>query len=488
MFTEWGTVDLNYSALLPEIILSLTGIMIMLVIPFVPTARHVSLGYPALAGIAVAFLSLVATRATWDQRGEAFFYGMVFQDPFALFLKVLFLFATAALVLIAMNYLDQEDRAQGEFYALLLFATVGMCLMAASADLIMTFLGLEILSISTYVLAGLKERERKSNESAIKYFLLGAFSTAFMLYGIAFVYGATGSTQYLIIAKVIPTSESEPFLLLLALGLMLVGFGFKIALAPFHIWAPDVYEGAPLPVTALLAVGSKAAALVALVRILFQALPALSPEWQVLLWMSAVLTMSIGNIAALTQTNIKRMLAYSSIAHAGYLLLGLTAHNELGTQGILYYLVAYALMTMGAFAVVQIVGGRDEQYIQIEDYRGLGYRHPFLSVTLSVFLISLAGIPATAGFMGKFFLFAAALESELYGLVFLAILASAIGIYYYLKVIVLMYMGDFQEETGTLITIPLSLRIVIAIMVLGTIYLGILPGTLLHLASEAVNF
>ncbi|MEE2839872.1 MAG: NADH-quinone oxidoreductase subunit N [Acidobacteriota bacterium] len=245
---------------------------------------------------------------------------------------------------------------------------------------------------------------------------------------------------------------------------------------------------APLPVTAHLAVGSKAATLVALVRILFQALPELSPEWQVLLWLSAVLTMSIGNIAALTQTNIKRMLAYSSIAHAGYLLLGLTAHNELGTQGILFYLVAYALMTIGTFTVVQIVGRRNEQYIQIEDYRGLGYRYPFLGITLSVFLISLAGIPATAGFMGKFFLFAAALESELYGLVFLAILASAIGIYYYLRVIVLMYMGEFHEETGTLITIPLSLRIVIAILVLGTLYLGILPGTFLHLASEAVSF
>jgi NADH-quinone oxidoreductase subunit N len=234
-------------------------------------------------------------------------------------------------------------------------------------------------------------------------------------------------------------------------------------------------------------VGSKAAALVALVRILFQVLPDLSLEWQVLLWVSAVLTMAIGNIAALTQTNIKRMLAYSSIAHAGYLLLGLTAHSALGTQGILYYLVAYALMTLGAFTVVQIVGRRNEQYIQIADYSGLGYRYPFLSITLSVFLISLAGIPATAGFMGKFFLFAAALQGELYGLVILAIIASAIGIYYYLRVIVLMYMGEFQGE-GTPITIPLSLRIVIAIMVLGTLYLGILPGTFLHLAGEAVSF
>lgn len=476
-------MDLNYSALLPEIILSLTGIMIMLVIPFVSRDRQVSLGYPALAGIALAFLGLLLE---WNETGLAFFE-MVFQDPFSHFCKALFLFATAAIVLLAMHYLSQEDLAEGEFYALLLFATVGMFLMAASADLIMTFLGLEVLSISTYVLAGFKKRERKSNESAIKYFLLGAFSTAFLLYGIAFVYGATGSTKYLVIAEAIRNSESEPLILLLGLGLMVVGFGFKVALAPFHVWAPDVYEGAPLPVTAHLAVGSKAAALVALVRILFQVLPELSQEWRVLLGISAVLTMAIGNIAALTQTNIKRMLAYSSIAHSGYLLLGLTAHNELGTQGILYYLVAYALMTLGAFTVVQIVGRRNEQDILIEDYRGLGYRCPFLSITLSIFLISLAGIPATAGFMGKFFLFAAALQSEMYGLVFLAIIASAIGIYYYLRVIVLMYMSEYHGE-GPLITIPFSLRIVIAIMVLGTLYLGILPGTFLHLASEAVSF
>ena len=476
-------MDLNYSALLPEIILSLTGIVIMLVVPVVSRERQVSLAYPALAGIALASLSLVLQ---WNQTGLAFFE-MVFQDPFAQFCKVLFLFATAAIVLMAMNYLSQEDLEEGEFYALLLFATVGMCLMAASADLIMTFLGLEILSISTYVLTGFKEQERRSNEAAIKYFLLGAFSTAFLLYGIAFVYGATGSTKYLVIAEAVRTSESVPLTLLLGLGLMIVGFGFKVALAPFHIWAPDVYEGAPLPVTAHLAVGSKAAALVALVRILFQVLPELSPQWQILLWVSAVLTMGIGNIAALTQTNIKRMLAYSSIAHAGYLLLGLTAHNELGTQGILYYLVGYAFMTLGAFTVVQILGRPNEQYIQIDDYNGIGYRYPFLSITLSVFLISLAGIPATAGFMGKFFLFAAALESELYGLVILAIIASAIGIYYYLRVIVLMYMGEFHGEE-TRIAIPLSLRIVIAIMVLGTLYLGILPETFLHLASEAVSF
>jgi NADH-quinone oxidoreductase subunit N len=268
---------------------------------------------------------------------------------------------------------------------------------------------------------------------------------------------------------------------------MMVGFGFKVALAPFHAWTPDVYEGAPIPITALLAVASKGAALLALARILYQVFPDLSQQWQAILWPSAVITMAIGNIAALTQSNIKRMLAYSSIAHAGYLLVGLTAHNPLGTQAILFYLVAYAFMTLGAFTVVQIVGRREEQHTTIEDYHGMGYRYPFLGIAFSVFLISLAGIPATAGFMGKLFVFSAAVQSQMYGLVVIALVTSAIGIYYYLRVIVTMYMGEFKKEEIP-ITISMPMRIILTLMVLGTLYLGILPGILLNLAEEAASF
>jgi NADH:ubiquinone oxidoreductase subunit 2 (subunit N) len=401
-------VEINYTALLPEIILSLMGILIMLLTPFIPRAHQNRLGYLAQVGMVLAFICVVME---WGQRDLALFE-MIFQDSFGQFSKMFFLFVSSTILLISINYLEQEKLFHGEFFALLLFATVGMFLMA---------------------------------------------------------------------------SQEYPLILLLGLGLIVVGFGFKVALAPFHVWTPDVYEGAPIPITAHLAVGAKAAAFLALVRVLYQVLPDLSQHWQAVLWVSAILTMAIGNIAALTQGNIKRMLAYSSIAHAGYLLVGLTAHSPQGTQGILFYLMAYALMTLGAFTVVQIVGRQEEQNLSIEDYSGLGYRNPFLSISLSVFLISLAGIPATAGFMGKLFLLAAAVENQMYWLVVIAVLASAIGIYYYLRVIVYMYMGKLKKEEIP-ITIPTPMRILIAIMVLGTLYLGVLPGALLSLAREAVSF
>lgn len=482
-FFALNTVEINYFALFPEMILALAGILVMLLTPFTRGERQNRLIYVALAGL---LLALVSVALQWGESGRAFF-GMIFQDGFGQFCKVLFIFASASVLLAAKNYLEQEKLPPGEFFSLLLFATVGMLLMATSADLIMTFLGLETLSIATYVLVGYRQGEFKSTESAWKYFILGAFSTAFLLYGIAFIYGATGSTKYLRIAEAIQGLESYPLTLLLGLGLLVVGFGFKAALAPFHVWTPDVYEGAPVPITALLAVGSKAAAFAALARILHQVLPDLSEQWQAILWISAFLTMLIGNIAALVQTNIKRMLAYSSIAHAGYLLIGLTAHNQLGTQSVLFYLVAYALMTLGAFAVVQAFGRLEEKHIHIEDYTGIGYRFPFLSITLSVFLVSLAGIPATAGFMGKLFLLSAAVQSEMYGLVVIAVIASAIGIYYYLRIIVFMYMGESKQSFAS-ISVPAALRIVIVVMVLGTLYLGIFPGAFLQLAADAVNF
>jgi len=476
-------MDINYFALLPEIILAIAGILLMLLIPFTEKEKQARLGYLALVGTGIALVALIWQ---WDQNGTAF-YGTVFQDGFAQFSKLLFLLAIGAIIASSIPYLERNHLYKSEYFVLLLFAGIGMCLMAASADLIITFLGIEILSIATYVLAGYRTRVMKSNESALKYFILGAFSTGFLLYGIAFVYGATASTKYLEIARTVGAMEGFPIYLLIGLGLMIVGFGFKAALVPFHIWVPDVYEGAPVPITAHLAVASKAAALIAFLRILYQVFPDLGQNWEQLLWISAVLTMLIGNIAALVQTNIKRMLAYSSIAHAGYLLVGLVANSEMGVQGVLFYLLAYAFMNLGAFTVIQLIANRDEQYVAISDYSGLGFQRPGISLALSVFLLSLAGIPLTAGFTGKLFLFAAAIESEMYWLVIIAVVASAIGIYYYLRVLVFMYMKPAETELPAF-QMPVVVQVVIAVMVLGTLYLGVLPGSLLRLASEAVSF
>ena len=480
-------MEINYFAVLPEIILSVVGIVLMLLIPSTRRENQAKLGYLALAGVVVA---LIVTVAQWGQKDLALF-GMVFQDDFAQFSRIVFFLSIGTIIATSISYLEQDRLERAEYFSLLLFAAVGMGLMAASANLIMTFLGLEILSIATYVLAGFRRDEMKSTESALKYFILGAFSTAFLLYGVAFIYGATGTTQYLEIARRLAgagdSGHAYPLFLLLGLGLLIVGFGFKAALAPFHVWTPDVYEGAPTPITAHLAVASKAAAVIALLRILYQVLPALTVDWQNLLWVSAVLTMLVGNIAALTQTNIKRMLAYSSIAHAGYLLVGLVAANSRGAQGVLFYLLAYAFMNLGALTVVQLVGRKNEKTVDLADYTGLGYRYPGLSLALAVFLVSLAGIPLTAGFSGKLFLFSAAMASGMYWLVAISVIASVIGIYYYLRVLVLMYMRQPEDEIEA-IPLPLALRVVLVIMVIGTLYLGILPQAVLNLASEAIRF
>ncbi len=476
-------MDINYFALLPEIILSVVGILLVILIPITADENQPRLGYLALGGV---LLALVTVIVQWGQSDVAFF-NTVFQDDFAQFSRVIILISVGAIITTSISYLETDRLFHAEYFALLLFAAVGMGLMAASADLIMTFLGIEVLSIATYVLAGFRRDEMKSIESALKYFLLGAFSTGFLLYGISLIYGATGTTKYLEIAESIGGGGAASPMLYVGMGLLMVGFGFKAALAPFHVWTPDVYEGAPTPITAHLAVASKAAALVAFLRILYQVFPAFSVEWQTLLWVSAVLTMLIGNIAALSQTNIKRMLGYSSIAHAGYLLVGVAASNELGGQGVLFYLMAYAFMNLGALIVVQLVGRKNEQTVAIKDYAGLGFKYPGLGIALSVFLVSLAGIPFTGGFAGKLFLFSAAIESGMYWLVVIAVIASAIGIYYYLRVIVFMYMKDPEGEIEA-IRIPLAARILLVVMVVGTLYLGILPGGLLNLASEAIHF
>ena len=474
-------MDANYGILLPEIILAVTALGLMLAAPSGSDRVRSSLDWAALGGI---FLALVVTVSRWGNEADGYF-GMSVEDHLSTFSRVLFLLASATVVLISRSYLRDEELLPAEFLILLLLATVGMGLMASSRNLIMTFLGIEVLSIASYVLAGYR-MDARSAEAAWKYFILGAFSTAFLLYGIAVLYGLAGSAGYGEIGEAL--LELEPGLAAgAALVLLLAGFAFKAALAPFHLWTPDVYEGAPIPITAYLAVGSKAAAFVAMGRVLWEALPVLDVQWQPLLWCSAVLTMLVGNVAALTQTNIKRMLAYSSVAHAGYLLVGVTANNSLGAAALLFYLGSYFLMTLGAFAVVQLIAGRGERHQSVLDYAGLGYRNPLLALALGVFLISMAGVPATAGFMGKLFLFSSAVKSQLYGLVVIGLIASAIGIYYYLRVVVLMFFRE-PDSSSRAVGVPTGAALVIAAMALGTLVLGLFPGPLMRIASEVTVF
>jgi NADH-quinone oxidoreductase subunit N len=358
-----------------------------------------------------------------------------------------------------------------------------MLLMAASGDLILTFLGIEILSISTYVLAGFKRADPRSNESSLKYFVLGSFATAFLLYGIALIYGGTGSTNYRLIQMAISLQGTVQTTTLLGLGLLLVGFGFKLATVPFHAWAPDVYEGAPTAVTAFMMVGPKAAGFAALVRVLLQALPALAEDWRSAMWLVAVLTMTLGNVVAVRQTSIKRMLAYSSIAHAGYILVGIVANSRAAYGAIAFYLAAYALMNLGALSIVLSFSRKGDLNVDLDDYAGLGRLAPIPAAALSLFLISLAGIPLTGGFIGKFYLFSAAVSQGFIGLVIIAVLNSALSVYYYFRVLVVMYMREPAEGRSGPEALGTTVMAVVWIAAIGILWLGILPGRLLDLAT-----
>lgn len=476
-------MQINYLVLSPEIFLALVGILTLVLPAFVGKGRRLRHEAGALVAFSVCLVLLFSNRGLTS--GEAFF-GMVSGDFFTDFARIFFLAAGLVIMAISVPYLEQERLYNEEFFSLLLFVTMSMSLIAASRDLLLTFIGIEILSIASYILAAYRLQSASSVESGLKYFFLGAFSSAFLLYGIALLYGASGSTRYQVIAEAAAEQPDAP-LLLFGLALLGAGLAFKATFVPFHVWSPDVYEGAPIPVTAFLAVSSKAAAIVVLLRLLYECFPDLL-AWQNAGWIAAVITMLYGNIAALTQSNVKRLLAYSSIAHAGYLLVGLIAGRPAGFSSVLFYLLAYAVMNLGAFAVVQVLGGRGESSLQIEDYAGIGYRYPFLAGTLSLFLFSLAGIPFTIGFAGKFFLFSAAMEKQMYFLVLTGLVASAIGIYYYLKIIVIMYMKTVDSGEISSVSAPLLIRVVVVILAVATVLFGILPGSLLKFAGEAVLF
>ena len=475
--------EIDLYLIAPEIIISAFGFLVLLVDVFSHrVGRKNHLGIISLIGIVIAFFY------TLPQIGsvKSGFEGMFISDGYALFFKILFLIIAFLTVLISMGYTQREGIEFGEYYALVLFGTLGMMLMAAGTHLITIFLGLETMSISIYILAGMMREDRRSVESALKYFLLGAFATGFLLYGIALIYGATGSLYLKDVASYIASKNllRNP-MLLMSLVFLTIGFGFKIASVPFHMWTPDVYEGAPTSITAFMATGVKAAGFAALIRVFFSALPAFRPDWTSIMWAICVATMTVGNIVAISQTNIKRMLAYSSIAHAGYILVAFVAGNDLGTSGILFYLMAYAFMNIGAFTCVILLGKKGEENILINDYAGIGFKHPLLAVSMTIFLLSMAGIPPLGGFMAKFYVFSAAVKSKFYWLAILGMLNSAVSVYYYLRVTVLMYFRESEREITGLEFSPASV-IALILAVIGTLYMGIFPSNVLSFAQKSI--
>jgi len=465
---------------LPELTWCGFGVLLMLAQPFIKSRQ--ALTFIAMMGAAAG------TLVTFFCVPGSGFFGLVQFDTYSLFFHWLVGLVAFLVILASDSYLQRENLEGAEYYALILFATAGMGVLASAQELLTAFIGLEMSSISSYILAGYRRDSIKSSEAALKYFLLGSFATAFFLYGIALVYGATGSTSLVQVALGDPTSN----LLRVGLVLILVGLAFKVAAAPFQVWTPDVYEGAPSPVTALFSAGPKAATFALLLRI-FITVHAATDFWFWAFWILAVATMFAGNLGALVQNNVKRMLAYSSIAHAGYTLVAFAAVTSIKTDSmdsaapayaaVLFYLAGYSLVKVGAFTIVSDLGGRGERYLTMEDYAGLGTRQPFAAAALSLFLLSLLGLPITAGFFGKFYVFKAAINSHLIWLAVIMTVNSTIGAYYYLRLIVVMYMRDYKGTAPADSPTGLSLTsgLVVAVSVLATLYLGLFPNHVLGL-------
>jgi len=473
----------DYVRILPELILSAFGIAIMLLDPLVDEEKsQKTLGLIAFAGAVAGLLS------TWymTQNPGLAFSNMVRVDSFSVFFHFLVIAIAAVVILSSFEYMAVQKIRAGEYYALILFSVVGMGLMSSAVELVLIFIALEISSISTYILVGFRRNEASSSESSLKYFLLGSFATAFFLYGVALMFGATGSTNIEIIGHTLQTGPAE-VLVYLAIALMLVGLGFKVAAAPLHVWTPDVYEGAPAPIVGFMSTAPKAAAFAVLLRVVF-AINAPGRFWPI--WVAAALSMTLGNIGALVQTNIKRLLAYSSIAHAGYLLVAFamttSEDSATGISAAMFYAAAYAAMNVGAFAVVGHFANAGERYVTLEDYEGLGRTSPLLAATLTIFLLSLIGIPMTGGFFAKFYVFSAALKANLIWLTLIGVVNSAIGSYYYLRIIVVMYMREARKEVPVT-PIPAGLGVALALTIVATLYLGMLPNRVLQYARQSAQ-
>jgi len=475
--------NVNFGAIMPSLVLVCFGMALLLINVFSPRGKTAHVAWSSIFALAV---TAVVSVAAWNSP-QFGFAGSVALDNFATFFNLTFLLAAALTILMSDDYLKREGYPIGEYYPMILFTTAGAMWMASGTDLMTIFLGLEVLSVSLYVLAGLFRNQVRSNEAGLKYFLLGAFSTGFLLYGIALLYGVAGTTNVADIGSYLNTHPAflQNPMTIAGMLLIAVGFLFKIAAAPFHMWTPDVYQGAPTPVTAFMSAGPKAAAFAAFLRIFTLALYGLKDEWSMLLWVLAVLTMTVGNVLAIYQQDLKRMLAYSSIAHAGYALVGMVAANEVGMSGILFYMLAYTFMNLGAFAVLVLAGKKGEENLTLDGFAGFGYKRPLLGVAMTICLFSLMGIPPTAGFAGKFYIFAGAVKAGYIWLAVLGVLNSAISLYYYLRIMVAMYFREPVEDYGW-VKMHAGAVISIVVALIGILYLGILPGPVMEMAKIAV--
>ena len=474
-----GFTAADFYYILPEILLTIGALLVLVVDVLFPKRDSAVFGM-TLVTLGVTGASVLGFAGV-DTTASA---GLLAVDGFSTFFKLMFLLSAVVTVFMSAPYLRAESIQAGEYYFLIICATLGMMFMASGIDLITLFIGLETMAVSFYILAGFIKPNQRSNEAAVKYFLLGAFSLGILLYGMSLFYGVTGTTSLSGIADALAGSD-QTLLLLLALILLIAGMGFKIAAVPFHMWAPDVYEGAPTPVTAFLSVGSKAASFAMLLRILVEALPSLVTDWQLIFWVLAAISMTVGNIAAITQSNIKRMLAYSSIAHAGYVLIGVVAATERGITATMVYLWVYVFMQLGAFAIVAMLRRKDVVGDELKDLSGLYRRQPFAAVAMLVFMMSLGGIPPTAGFMGKFWIFSAAIESGFVWLAVIGVVNSAISLYYYIRVVVFMWIKEEVDDSP--IPVLPSMAVALGITIAGSLFFGVFPQPLFDQAQTAAE-
>jgi NADH-quinone oxidoreductase subunit N len=473
--------DPSLDAIVPMLCVTLSALAVMIAEAFRGKDERMPIGWLGILGLAGAGIT---SGLLWNRNAEGF--GVIVADNFGLFVTITLVIVGVLTIMFSSQVIARDGFPKGEYYALVLFSIVGMMMMATANDLLVIFVSLEILSLAVYVLTGIRRDNPAGHEAAFKYFLLGAFSSAFFLYGIAFTYGVTGSTRLAVVGQYLSAqSMSSNPLILVALGLLLVGFAFKISAVPFHMWTPDAYEGAPAIVTGFMSTGVKAAAFAAFTRVFLSSFEPFVAEWAPLVAALAAATMILGTVVGVAQSNLKRMLAYSSIAHGGYLLVGLVAANSVGKAAILFYLLAYSVTNLAAFGVIALLGSRERGNDELRDYRGLWYSHPALAALMTVALLSLGGLPPTVGFIGKWYIFQAAVGAGYYGLAIIGVLTSVISVFFYLRVVVMMYMSEPDGEPSSARVNTVGM-VALAVSIAAIFYLGILPTPVLNLAAESI--